>query len=161
MPYIFYLLERGEMQEEIIEVFRGRYRFLSNFYPSVIKYNDLLYPTVEHAYQSQKVIENSIKEEIRKAKTPKEAKQLKKKGTKIKGWDKIKYDLMKELVMIKFSTHNDLKAELIATSNKKLIEGNIWHDNTWGNCLCNRCKDIEGKNMLGQILMDVREKLKG
>jgi hypothetical protein len=39
------------------------------------------------------------------------------------------------------------------------LEGNNWHDNTWGNCLCDKCKGIEGKNLLGNILMQVREEL--
>ena len=40
-----------------------------------------------------------------------------------------------------------------------LIEGNYWHDNYWGNCLCPKCKEIEGQNQLGKILMKVRSTL--
>jgi predicted NAD-dependent protein-ADP-ribosyltransferase YbiA (DUF1768 family) len=52
-----------------------------------------------------------------------------------------------------------LRAMLLATGNEELIEGNTWHDNTWGDCSCDACKDIEGKNMLGKLLMKVRDEL--
>ena len=38
---------------------------------------------------------------------------------------------------------------------KKLIEGNWWHDYYWGVC------SGRGKNKLGEILMRVREELRG
>ena len=40
-----------------------------------------------------------------------------------------------------------------------LIEGNTWHDNYWGDCSCNRCKSKSGENMLGILLMELRDKL--
>lgn len=49
-----------------------------------------------------------------------------------------------------------LKQKLLATGDEELVEGNYWHDNTYGNCSCERCKDIIGRNMLGNILMKLR-----
>ena len=37
-----------------IRQFKGEFRFLSNFYPSPVKFRGILYPSVEHAYQSAK-----------------------------------------------------------------------------------------------------------
>lgn len=53
-----------------------------------------------------------------------------------------------------------LKKKLLATGDALLIEGNTCHDNYWGDCKCEKCKDIKGENRLGQLLMQVREELK-
>ena len=52
------------------------YDFLSNFYPSTVSFEGMLYPTVEHAYQAAKTIDPKIREIIRKANGPGEAKKL-------------------------------------------------------------------------------------
>ena len=67
---------------------------------------------------------------------------------------------MRKLVKIKFTSNSDLKNMLLETEEKELVEGNIWHDNTWGNCYCNRCKNVKGKNLLGKILMDIRDEMR-
>jgi len=46
------------------------------------------------------------------------------------------------------------------TGDKILRERNLWHDNTWGICICKKCVaknyDIENTNYLGRILMKIR-----
>jgi len=49
-----------------------------------------------------------------------------------------------------------LKKRLKNTEGYELIEGNFWHDCYWGNCSCEKCKNIEGQNVLGRLLMKVR-----
>ena len=49
---------------------------------------------------------------------------------------------------------------LLETGDEYLEEGTTWHDNEWGNCSCPKCKNIEGKNILGQLLMKVRDDVK-
>jgi len=44
--------------------FRGRYAFLSNFYNYPIEYNGQYYKTAEHAYQSAKFKDSTIKKYI-------------------------------------------------------------------------------------------------
>ena len=66
---------------------------------------------------------------------------------------------MKQIVLTKFSNPY-LKPRLLVTEDAYLIEGNNWHDNTWGACLCDRCQGKEGMNHLGNILMEVREQIK-
>ena len=63
---------------------------------------------------------------------------------------------MEEIVRAKFSQNPKLKAELLATGEAQLIEGNTWNDRYWG-------VDVRsgiGKNHLGKILMKVRSELK-
>lgn len=76
-------------------------------------------------------------------------------------WERVKVPIMTKLVYRKFADHPELAAELFATDNAMLIEGNTWHDNFWGTCRCwtGRCRD-EGHNTLGVILMSVREALR-
>ena len=144
---------------DVIGAFRGKYAFLSNFYRCEIKYRGKIYPTLEHCYQSIKVIDEDLKEEIRIADTPTIAKSLGNKGKKREDWGKVKEGIMKELLLIKFS-NSHLKDMLLQTEGYALVEGNYWHDNTWGNCWCNRCKKIDGKNLLGKLLMEVRNEIK-
>ena len=50
-------------------------------------------------------------------------------------------------------TNNDalhLKERLLKTGKEELVEGNTWHDNYWGNCTCEKCKNIAGQNKLGK-----------
>lgn len=65
---------------------------------------------------------------------------------------------MKEILLCKFSD-DKLKKKLLDTGHRKLVEGNYCHDNFWGSCYCPRCKNFEGKNFLGNILMEIRTKL--
>ena len=63
---------------------------------------------------------------------------------------------MKWVIGLKFTQNQEIKEKLLATGNSILIEGNYWHDNFWGNCLCSKCKYIKGRNNLGKILMKRR-----
>ena len=73
------------------------------------------------------------------------------------GWEEIKTELMLEIVRAKFTQNPVLAARLLATGARKLVEGNTWKDVFWGVDL----RTGEGENHLGQILMQVREELKG
>jgi predicted NAD-dependent protein-ADP-ribosyltransferase YbiA (DUF1768 family) len=61
---------------------------------------------------------------------------------------------MYQCVKDKFTRNQDLKEQLIATGNEELVEGNTWGDIYWG------VSRGRGKNMLGKILMRVREELR-
>jgi hypothetical protein len=70
-----------------------------------------------------------------------------------------KFGFMEWAVKEKFKDET-LKEMLLMTENKKIIEGNYWHDNFWGQCTCEKCFG-KGKNKLGKILMDIRSELDG
>jgi len=63
-----------------INTFRGKYRFLSNFYYAEVNYEGIRYPTVEHAYQAAKTLSTDIRLKISKTDTPGAAKHLGRKG---------------------------------------------------------------------------------
>ncbi len=60
---------------------------------------------------------------------------------------------MRAVVLAKFSQHDDLRAQLLATGDAQLVE-HTERDAFWGDG-----GDGSGANMLGRILMDVREQL--
>ena len=152
-----------ENNKQIIDCFDGDYAFLSNFYPSPIKGIDkfnIEYPTVEHAFQAMKTKDLSERLNIAAADTPGKAKRLGRKVSLVGDWEENKYSFMYAFVYMKFTNNPNLKEKLVKTGNAQLIEGNNWHDNYWGNCTCEKCKNIKGQNNLGNILMSIRDIIK-
>lgn len=137
----------------IINLFRGDYRFLSNFYVTDIPYEGLIYPSVEHAFQAAKSTNLSIRETIRCAETPAVAKRIGRLLTIREDWENVKCDIMLTLLRLKFNKE-DLKIKLLSTEDAELIEGNCWGDIFWGQC------NGQGQNILGVLLMKVRKEIK-
>lgn len=137
-----------------------KYGCFSNFYPCLVEYEGLLYPNSECVWQSLKTEDY----EIRKQFTAYSAAEAKKQGRRIalrKDWELVKYQFMLDICYAKFSQNENLKEILLSTGDQILVENTTgWHDNTWGNCECEKCKDKERLNMLGKALMDTRERLK-
>jgi len=141
-------------------LFKDEFEFLSNFYPSTIHYRGTFWPTVEHAYQAAKCKDGEMDEFIRHIDSPREAKKIGKRVELRSDWEEIKIDVMIDLIYKKFTQSKELKKKLLATGDLELEEGNYWHDNFWGNCYCKKCNKIVGQNILGLILMEVRNELK-
>lgn len=147
-------------RRKIIDSFKYQYGFLSNFYQIDIEWQFKIWPSVEHIFQASKTNKLVQQEIIRKVPTSGMAKQYGRNVILRDDWEKIKNDIMYLAVYQKFYQHEYIQQELINTGTKKLVEGNNWHDNYWGDCKCSRCKNIKGQNKLGKILMVVREKIK-
>jgi len=144
---------------ERITSFSGKNRFLSNFYSCTFIYRGVTWQSSEHAYQAAKTDDPTQKRVIRLAQTPGMAKRLGKNITLTENWDELEILVMYNILQEKFGQNIQLRRMLIHTGDKKLIEGNNWHDNFWGDCRCDKCKDIRGKNILGRLLMRVRREL--
>lgn len=139
---------------KVIDSFEGDFFFLSNFYPSPIEYNGIVYPTVEHAFQAAKAVVEHDRLKIACADTPGQAKRLGRKIYLRPDWEEVKDEVMYDCVRRKFNDPT-LRNMLINTYVYGLVERNHWHDNYWGSCTCGACKD-QGANHLGKILMKVR-----
>jgi len=155
---IFRRLRRIHTTSTKIWGFRDEYDFLSHFYPSPVVAYDKLYPTVEHAYHACMVLDEEVREKIRKASTPRQAKFLSHHFPRRPDAEIVKQRIMYLLDIRKFQDR-ELFEKLRATGNRRLVEGNVWHDNYWGECLCRECISTRGWNWAGKILMKVREKL--
>lgn len=140
-----------------ITKFDGDFAFLSNFYPAEIGYG-IVFPSVEHFFQAMKTVDHMERATIAIAETAGIAKKL---GRQVKlrpDWEAIKNNVMMLGLRKKFS-HDVLGQMLTATRPCPLVEGNWWHDNYWGDCKCPQCSSIAGTNMLGKLLMSIREDL--
>jgi ribA/ribD-fused uncharacterized protein len=142
----------------MIDSFREKYRFLSNFYPVWVVYEGIAYPSSEHAYQAAKSLDVDIRRQISVMEKPGQTKRFGASLQKREDWDDVKASVMLDIVRIKFK-NPVLAKQLIGTGDEELIEGNHWHDNFWGICKCEKCAS-SGMNMLGKILMQVRTELK-
>lgn len=142
----------------MINEFREKYYFLSNFFNAPVTWDGITYQNNEAAFHSAKIFSN--REQFANL-DPSSAKKL---GRRVKlrdDWEEVKDNIMYEICKAKFSQNEVLKNKLLATNDEYLEEGTTgWHDNYWGNCNCDKCKNIEGKNTLGKILMRVREELR-
>jgi len=142
----------------MIKFFNGENSFLSNFYPCLIEYQGISYQSVEHFYVAMKITDLDIRLEISKVKTAGDVKKMSRSLKLRSDWEDVKIQTMRFALDQKFS-YPELKDKLLATSGD-IIEGNWWHDNTWGICYCESCPGI-GKNILGKMLMDIRDVKKG
>ena len=139
----------------MIKEFQNEYRWLSNFWPVEIEYKGRVYPSVEHAYMSQKNLSDVWQDFCVSESDPKKVKKMSREICLREEWEEVKVDIMKELIHIKFHKP-ELHEKILATGNEFLQEGNDWGDTFWGVDL----KTGEGKNMLGKIIMEVRDKLR-
>lgn len=135
-----------------IDSFKGQYDFLSNFHESPVHYDNVCYPTVEHAFVAAKSTDKDFRKQVLDCRTPGEAKKI---GRKVKlrsDWELIKVKVMNTLLIEKFQDP-DLREKLLATDGFELIEGNWWGDVFWGVC------NGDGKNVLGKLLMKIRQEI--
>lgn len=143
------------MSTKIIDRFIGKNYFLDNFYPSNCIYDGERYATTEHAFQAAKSLDPRTRVLVALCNTPAEAKAF---GRNIKplreDWDQVKVSVMEEILRSKFTRHDDLRQKLLETGDAILIEGNNHRDRFWGQY------KGEGKNMLGTLLMKLREEFR-
>jgi len=142
---------------KLVDSFKGDYEKFSNFYPVVIHFEGINFPSVEHAFVAAKSTDIFFRKRI--AELPSEqAGKAKRMGRKTKlriDWDIVKIAYMKKFLMQKFM-YDEFRTLLLSTGDAQIIEGNYWHDNYWGDCFCPKCQDIKGKNNLGKLIMKIR-----
>lgn len=138
------------MSNKIIDRFDGQYRFLSNFYEAPLLFRGLVFENAEAAFHSQKCPQRAKEFQ---GLNPSQSKRLGRQVEMRPDWDKVRDQVMYEVVSEKFSQNSKIRERLIATGEAMLVEGNTWNDRYWG--VCNGI----GQNKLGKILMRVRSEL--
>ncbi|MEU4848323.1 GTP cyclohydrolase II [Streptomyces gilvosporeus] len=137
----------------VINDFSGEWAFLSNYYPVVVEFEGVFYPSVEHAYQAAKSTDPEIRDRIRSTLDPDRAKELGRAHLDRPDWDDAKVPVMRQVVAAKFSGPY-FSEKLLESGEARLVEGNAWGDTFWGEC------EGVGENVMGQILMDLRDELR-
>lgn len=160
--------------EVIVEAFRNKYDFLSNFFVTntPITWRGQKFSTSEHAYQWAKtddlveqrtvlvhVMDWGNDKFYEMPTTPGQAKTAGAGVTLRADWEETRLEIMYDILMAKFTQNWDLRQKLLDTGDAMLIEGNTWCDNFWGACKCKKCEHKEKENMLGKLLMRLRTEL--
>ena len=132
------------------------YGCFSNFSHHGFELDGYHWPTSEHYFQAQKFAGTAHVGEVRRAPSPSQAAALGRERSRPLrlDWEAVKDDVMRRAVLRKFETHADIRAVLLSTGDEELIEQTS-NDYYWG---CGT--DGTGRNMLGQILMEVRALLR-
>lgn len=140
----------------VIASFKGEHAFLSNFSPCPqgIVFEGIEYPTTEHAYQAAKTMNQAQRVRVRNLPTASQAKKVGRHLDLREDWEEVKVSVMREVLEQKF-TDPGLRAQLLATGETTLVEGNRWGDRYWG------VSNGKGKNVLGLLLMALRAKFHG
>ena len=128
----------------------------SNFAPYPIVIDGERWATSEHYFQAQKFLDDAYRRRIQVAKSPMIAARLGRSRSQPlrRDWESVKLDVMLTAVRAKFTQHEDLRALLVSTGAATIVE-HTKNDSYWGDG-----GDGSGSNMLGHILMRVREELR-
>jgi len=136
------------------------YGVFSNLFRRRIFFEDKEFATAEHAYQAGKAKRPEVQEWLLSAPTPSLV-AMAAHGLYsweiVPNWSEIKFDRMRQVLRAKFSQHEDLMEILLSTGDARIVEvGRVDSpvNRTWG--------EIKGKgqNMLGVLLMELREEFK-
>lgn len=142
--------------DDAVHGFFDDYRFLSNFHVCQVMLDGMMFHSSEAAYMSRKTTDMEVKKALQLC-NPKEAKQLGRslEITDPEAWEFDRVIAMYDACWAKFSENEELRIALLNTGTKYLEETNDWGDKFWG-----ADRFGAGRNMLGKVLMSIREKLK-
>jgi ribA/ribD-fused uncharacterized protein len=136
------------------------YIFFSPYTAHTILLNEIIYPTVEHAYQCQRYTDQNIIEEIRNAPSPVKAWEIsgRYKNMQLPDFKEKKLEVMKMLMRLKVVQHEDVRIALLDSDNLKIVK----HITTYppGDGFWDDGKDGNGLNHIGKMWMEIREELK-
>jgi ribA/ribD-fused uncharacterized protein len=132
---------------------KGQLGWLDPYYPCSVKIDGKAYKSSEHYYQSRKALSEKDQDWIASAPDAgiaKERAHSLDEGRRIKDWNSIKVAVERRAFLEKFRQNPELQEKLLATGDATLCEDNVG-DMFWGS---------EGENMVGRLLMEVREELR-
>lgn len=142
--------------------------WLGNWFSSPFTVDGKNFVNSEHYFMWKKILmfQPELEDTILKMTNPKDMKYL---GGKVKNYDDViwgsaRYGIMKAAVTEKFKQSPELKAQLLSTGNAILVEASPY-DRIWGIGMnaqqARNSKDgFLGQNLLGKVLMEVRDELK-
>ncbi len=142
----------------------------SQWWPSEFTINNVLFKTAEHYMMAEKARlfkDDEILKEILDVEHPHDAKKL---GRKVQNfdpaiWDEHKFEIVVNGNYEKFSQNEDLKDFLINTGDRVLVEASP-RDRIWGIGMAQSNEKAmnpnlwRGQNLLGYVLMEVRDQLR-
>lgn len=129
------------------------YGCFSNFAHYGFELDGKSWMTSEHYFQAQKFAGTEYEEIIRLLDNPMKAAEMgRNRDLPLReDWEQVKDDIMRKAVRAKFIQNKEIRDVLMSTGKETIIEKTT-DDYYWG---CGKAGS--GKNMLGIILMEVRE----
>lgn len=114
------------------------------------------WPSTEHYFQAMKFLNPKLQDEIRFLLKPMAAAKAGRDRFKPlrKDWEEVKDDIMMKALRAKFTQHPDARSQLLDTEDAILVEHTV-NDSYWGDG-----GDGSGKNMLGKLLMKLRQEIR-
>lgn len=156
----------GEKSDSSKVAFSGRFSPLSNLHPCLFTIDNTDYQSTEHYYQYRKCLANNDKltaEKALNASTPEAAMLIGKQVQAKREWiESTGIKLMEKATTAKFSQNQSLMDHLKKTEKKTIVEST--RNNFWGSGISFTNRDAlnadkyAGKNQMGKILMDIRDK---
>lgn len=127
---------------------------LSNWWPAPFELDGKVWPTTEHYFMAHKTKDPVERERIRRAPSPRRAKELGRQVRLRRGWDGMKFEVMLTANRAKFTQHDDLRELLLSTGDRPIHEncGDPW----WGG----GPNFPDGRDLLGKVLVRVRDELR-
>jgi ribA/ribD-fused uncharacterized protein len=127
----------------------------SNFSAHPVFVDGQSWRTSEHYFQAQKFMNPEARHQIRMAETPMRAAQLgRSRDNPLRpDWDHVKDEVMRSVVRLKVTQHADVQETLASTGGAMIVE-HTTNDSYWADG-----GDGTGLNMLGVILMEIRDEL--
>lgn len=132
----------------------------SNLYRRDVEFEGEVFPTSEHAYQAGKARKPAVRKWLMEAPSP-ALLAMAAHGLYYwdvaPGWSTSKFDRMRRVLRAKFAQHDDLRELLLSTGEARLVEAATVDNEVnrlWGEV------NGSGRNMLGVMLMELREELR-
>lgn len=136
------------------------YGAFSNLYRCAVEFEGETFATSEHAYQAGKARKSEVRKWLLAAPSP-ALLAMAAHGLYYwdvaPGWSTSKFDRMRGVLRAKFTQHADLRELLLSTGDARLVESATVDNEVnrlWGEV------NGAGKNMLGVLLMEIREELR-
>lgn len=134
------------------------YDFLSNYYNKALKFEGQTYPTAENAFQASRFVSRDMRYKFAYMPCYHARYCGSAYRTTVPGWWDKRYEILYEVLRIKFSDP-ELAKQLKATGDAEIVITNNWHDNDYGDCTCRKCRNRVGNNAMGKMLMKLRDEI--
>ena len=117
----------------------------------------MVWRTSEHYFQAQKFVRDEDRLAILQQPSPMIAARIGRDRSRPlrPDWDAVKDEVMRKALRAKFGQHASLRELLLSTGDAELVEHTA-NDSYWADG-----GDGTGKNVLGQLLMQLRDELRG
>lgn len=140
--------------DEAVFFYEQEFYVLSNFSAFNLIWKGHTFPTSEAAYHWEKFPAHpELRRMVKDAPSAHESFKLAQQYASLRreDWNAVKVGIMRGILLEKVRQHPYVRQKLLETGGRKLVEDS-WRDSYWG-----EGEDKQGRNMLGNLWMEVRE----